>query len=165
MSTALVAQDSATLFQMLDTQHEDWIIARAMEIIESRVFCRSDALTGPDLVKAFLRAKLNGERREVFAAIFLNSSHRVLAYEALFWGTIDQSAVYPRVVVTKALEHNAAALILAHNHPSGITKPSTADKVLTTQLKTALALVDVRVLDHMIVGEGPPYSMAEHGLI
>jgi len=71
MSTALVAQDSATLFQMLDTQHEDWIIARAMEIIESRVFCRSDALTGPDLVKAFLRAKLNGERREVFAAIFL----------------------------------------------------------------------------------------------
>ena len=100
MSTALVAQDSATLFQMLDTQHEDWIIARAMEIIESRVFCHSDALTGPDLVKAFLRAKLNGERREVFAAIFLNSSHRVLAYEALFWGTIDQSAVYPRVVVT-----------------------------------------------------------------
>ena len=139
MSTALVAQDSATLFQMLDTQHEDWIIARAMEIIEGRVFCHSDALTGPDLVKAFLRAKLNGERREVFAAIFLNSSHRVLAYEALFWGTIDQ--------------------------PPVITKPSTADKVLTTQLKTALALVDVRVLDHMIVGEGPPYSMAEHGLI
>ena len=165
MSTALVAQDSATLFQMLDTQHEDWIIARAMEIIESRVFCRSDALTGPDLVKAFLRAKLNGERREVFAAIFLNSSHRVLAYEALFWGTIDQSAVYPRVVVTKALEHNAAALILAHNHPSGITEPSAADKLLTTQLKTALALVDVRVLDHLIVGAGPPYSMAEHGLI
>ena len=165
MSTALVAQDSAALFQMLDTQHEDWIIARAMEIIESRVFCRSDALTGPDLVKAFLRAKLNGERREVFAAIFLNSSHRVLAYEALFWGTIDQSAVYPRVVVTKALEHNAAALILAHNHPSGITEPSAAAKVLTTQLQGALALGDVRVLDHVIVGKGSPYSFAEAGLL
>ena len=163
MSTALVAQDSAALFQMLDTQHEDWIIARAMEIIESRVFCRSDALTGPDLVKAFLRAKLNGERREVFAAIFLNSSHRVLAYEALFWGTIDQSAVYPRVVVTKALEHNAAALILAHNHPSGVAEPSQADRQLTQRLKEALALIDVRVLDHFIVGEGEPLSMAEAG--
>ena len=165
MSTAFIAQDGAALFCMLDTQHEDWIIERAMQIIEGRFFRHGDYLTNPATVKTFLRVKLNGERREVFAVVFLDASHRALAYEVLFQGTIDQTSVYPRVVLTKALEHNAAALILAHNHPSGMTEPSFADRALTDRLKRALALVDVRVLDHIIVGEGPPYSMAEHGLI
>ena len=89
--------------------------------------------------------------------------HRVLAFEALFHGTIDGASVYPRQVVKRALAHNAAAVILTHNHPSGIAEPSQADRLLTTRLKDALALIDVRVLDHFIVGDGEPLSMAEYG--
>ncbi|TWI57598.1 DNA repair protein RadC [Pseudomonas duriflava] len=124
---------------------------------------RDSALENPQAVKDYLKAHLRHEPHEIFGCLFLDSKHRVLAFEALFHGTIDGASVYPRQVVKRALAHNAAALILTHNHPSGIAEPSQADRVLTHRLKEALALIDVRVLDHFIVGEGEPLSMAEYG--
>lgn len=124
---------------------------------------RESALESPQAVRDFLKAKLRHELHEVFACLFLDTKHRVLAFEILFYGTIDGASVYPRQVVKRALANNAAALILTHNHPSGIAEPSQADKVLTERLKEALALVDVRVLDHFIVGDGEPLSMVENG--
>ena len=124
---------------------------------------RESALESPQAVRDFLKAKLRHELHEVFACLFLDTKHRVLAFEILFYGTIDGASVYPRQVVKRALANNAAALILTHNHPSGVAEPSQADKVLTERLKEALALVDVRVLDHFIVGDGEPLSMVENG--
>ncbi|QEY59857.1 JAB domain-containing protein [Pseudomonas sp. C27(2019)] len=124
---------------------------------------RDSALESPQAVRDFLKAKLRHELHEVFACLFLDTKHRVLAFEVLFYGTIDGASVYPRQVVKRALANNAAALILTHNHPSGVSEPSQADKVLTERLKEALALVDVRVLDHFIVGDGEPLSMVENG--
>ena len=124
---------------------------------------RDSVLESPRAVRDYLKALLRHEPHEVFGCLFLDSKHRVLAFEALFHGTIDNASVYPRQVVKRAMAHNAAALILCHNHPSGIAEPSQADRVLTRRLKEALELVDVRVLDHFIVGEGDPLSMAEHG--
>ena len=124
---------------------------------------RDSALESPQAVRDYLKAQLRHEHHEVFGCLFLDSKHRVLAYEALFRGTIDGASVYPRQVVKRALAHNAAALILTHNHPSGVAEPSQADRVLTARLKDALALVDIRVLDHFIVGDGEPLSMAERG--
>ncbi len=116
-------------------------------------------------VKHYVSAKLRHQRREVFAAIFLDTQHRLLAFEELFHGTIDAAAVYPREVVVRALKHNAAAVIFAHNHPSGIAEPSQSDMALTRSLQQALGLVDIRTLDHLIVGEGEVYAFAEHGRI
>ncbi|HTO17853.1 MAG TPA: DNA repair protein RadC [Pseudomonas sp.] len=124
---------------------------------------RDSALESPQAVRDYLKAQLRHEHHEVFGCLFLDSKHRVLAYEALFRGTIDGASVYPRQVVKRALAHNAAALILTHNHPSGVAEPSQADRLLTERLKDALALVDIRVLDHFIVGDGEPLSMAERG--
>lgn len=124
---------------------------------------RDSALESPQAVRDFLKAKLRHELHEVFACLFLDTKHRVLAFEILFYGTIDGASVYPRQVVKRALANNAAALILTHNHPSGVAEPSQADKILTERLKEALALVDVRVLDHFIVGDGEPLSMVENG--
>lgn len=126
---------------------------------------RGCALQSPQAVRDYLKALLRHEPHEVFACLFLDAKHRVLAFEALFQGSIDSASVYPRQVVKRALAHNAAALILAHNHPSGVAEPSQADRLLTQRLKDALALIEVRVLDHFIVGEGEPLSMAEHGWI
>lgn len=126
---------------------------------------RDSALESPQAVRDFLKARLRHEAHEVFACLFLDGRHRVLAFEVLFHGSIDSASVYPRQVVKRALAHNAAALILSHNHPSGITEPSQADRMLTQRLKDALALVDVRVLDHFIVGDGEPLSMAEMGWV
>ncbi|GBL58791.1 DNA repair protein RadC [Pseudomonas citronellolis] len=126
---------------------------------------RDSALESPQAVRDFLKARLRHEAHEVFACLFLDGRHRVLAFEVLFHGSIDSASVYPRQVVKRALAHNAAALILSHNHPSGITEPSQADRRLTQRLKDALALVDVRVLDHFIVGDGEPLSMAEMGWV
>ena len=116
-------------------------------------------------VRDYLRMKLVVEPNEVFAVVFLDSQHQVLAYEPLFKGTVDQTSVYPRVVVQRALALNASALILAHQHPSGVTEPSAADRALTDRLQTALALVDIRVVDHFVIGKGTPYSFAESGLL
>ncbi|WP_028080378.1 RadC family protein [Solimonas soli] len=122
-----------------------------------------EALTDPAAAGRFLRARLCDLDHEVFAALFLDAQHRVLAFEVLARGTIDGAAVYPREVVKAALRHRAAALIFAHNHPSGAVEPSAADRALTERLRQALATVDVRVLDHLVIGEGTPASFAARG--
>lgn len=124
-----------------------------------------DAMSSPNSVRDFLRLTLQSKKHEIFVAIFLDAQNRTIAAEELFTGTLTQTSVYPREVVKRALHHNAAALIFAHNHPSGIAEPSHADEVLTQSLKQALALVDVKVLDHFIVGSGAAMSFAERGLI
>lgn len=126
---------------------------------------RDSALESPQQVRDYLKARLRHEPHEIFGCLFLDTRHRVLAFEALFHGTIDGASVYPRQVVKRALAHNAAAVILTHNHPSGIAEPSQADRLLTTRLKDALALVDVRVIDHFIVGDGEPVSLHELGCL
>jgi DNA repair protein RadC len=126
---------------------------------------RESALTSPDLTRRYLISHLRGHAHEVFACLFLDNQHRIIQFEELFRGTIDGASVYPREVVKKALAFNAAAVIFAHNHPSGIAEPSEADKHITRRLKQALSLLDIRVLDHFIIGDGEPFSFAEHGLI
>jgi DNA repair protein RadC len=122
-------------------------------------------LTSSQASKDFLISQLRNETQEVFAVLFLNNQHQVITFKRLFYGTINASAVYPRVVVEKAIKHHASAVILAHNHPSGIAEASFADKNITQQLSQALALIDIRVLDHMIVAGHQCYSFAEHGLL
>ncbi|MFT5482726.1 MAG: DNA repair protein RadC [Halieaceae bacterium] len=124
-----------------------------------------EALTRPEMTKKFLVRRLRGSRREIFCCMFLSSQHHMLACEDLFMGTIDGAAVYPREVVVRALHHNAAAVIFAHNHPSGVAEPSQADLRITRRLTEALGLVDIRVLDHVIVGDAEPLSFAENGLL
>ncbi len=126
---------------------------------------QADALNSPAAVRNYLRLALAGRQHEVFCGVFLDSQNRVLAVEELFHGTLTQASVYPREVVKRALAHNAAGLILAHNHPSGVAEPSRADESLTSTLKSALALVDIRVLDHFIVGNDTITSFAERGLL
>ncbi|MDF3932478.1 RadC family protein [Pseudomonas citronellolis] len=126
---------------------------------------RDSALESPQAVRDYLKSRLRHEAHEVFGCLFLDGRHRALAFEVLFHGSIDTTSVYPRQVVKRALANNAAALILTHNHPSGISEPSEADRQITRRLKDALALVDVRVLDHFIVGDGEPLSMAERGWV
>jgi DNA repair protein RadC len=126
---------------------------------------RNDALQSVADTRRYLTAKLRHQAHEVFACLFLDNRHRVICFEELFHGTIDGASVHPRQVVKRALYHNAAALILAHNHPSGIAEPSQADEQITLRLKEALALIDVRVLDHFIIGEGQVVSFAERGLL
>ena len=124
-----------------------------------------DALNSPKAVRDYLCLKLAGREYEVFAGIFLDAQNRVLAVEELFRGTLSQTSVFPREVVKRALHHNAAGVIFAHNHPSGLAEPSGADEALTAALKKSLALVDVKVLDHFIVGSGAIMSFAERGLL
>lgn len=124
-----------------------------------------ESFDSPMTAKNYVQLLLAARPYEVFAAAFLDAQHRLIAMEELFRGTLTHTAVYPREVVTRALHHNAAAVVLAHNHPSGCMEPSRADETLTRTLKAALALIDVRVLDHMIVGKGEALSMAEHALI
>ncbi|WP_235813903.1 RadC family protein, partial [Pseudomonas ficuserectae] len=126
---------------------------------------RDSALENPTQVRNYLKAQLRHEQHEVFACLFLDNKHRVMTFEILFRGTINASYVHPRQVVKRAMAHNAASLILCHNHPSGITTPSRSDIDLTKRLKEALMLVDVHVLDHVIVGDGEPLSMVERGLM
>ena len=163
---SLVANDSCVEPRFAPaSQSDDWIIRQAIALLEQRVFKAGPLLDQPQAVKDYLRLKLVAEPNEVFAIVFMNSQHRVLAYEPMFKGTLDSTAVYPRVVVQRALELNAGAVIFSHQHPSGCTEPSSADRVLTDRLKAALALIDVRVLDHIIVGQGTPYSFAESSLL
>lgn len=124
-----------------------------------------DALNSPRAVKDYLQLLLRGRQQEVFVVLLLDAQHRVIASEELFHGTLTQTSVYPREVVKRALHHNAAAAIIAHNHPSGIAEPSQSDQLLTDALKQALALVDVRVLDHFIVAGAGCLSFAEKGLL
>jgi DNA repair protein RadC len=125
---------------------------------------RGDALCSPDDTRNYLAAELQACVHEVFACLFLDNRNRVLTFEKMFYGTIDGASVYPREVVRRAIDNNAAAVIFAHNHPSGVAEPSSADRQITHRLKDALALIDVRVLDHMIIGD-EVVSFAERGIL
>ncbi len=129
------------------------------------VLRRGHVLTSPDVTRAYLSAQLRGYDHEVFACLFLDNQHRMIELEELFKGTLDGAAVYPREVAKRALFHNAAAVIFAHNHPSGVNEPSAADKYITEKLVQALGLLNIRVLDHFIIADGRPYSFAEQGLL
>jgi len=124
---------------------------------------KGNAFQNPQMVKDYLCSELRHRQREIFGVLLLDNQHRMLDYRELFQGTIDGASVYPREVVKLALSHNAAAVILAHNHPSGIAEPSQADRRITERLQQALQLVDIRVLDHMVVGDGEVASFAERG--
>lgn len=160
-----VIDSSVPASSILAIQREDRVIQQAIALLERRIFKAGATLCSPWSVCDYLRLKLIPEPNEVFAVVFLNNQHQVLAYEPLFRGTVDGAAVYPRVVVQRALALNATALILAHQHPSGSTQPSPDDRQITERLKRALETVDVRVLDHFIIGKGPAYSFAEAGLL
>ena len=144
---------------------DDRTIARALRILERRACDLGPSLGDVATCGAFFRLRLGGEEREHFEAAFLNTRHKLIAVERLFSGTLDGAEVHPRVVVQRALALNAAAVLLAHNHPSGHTEPSAADRALTTRLKSALGLVDVRLLDHFVVTAGEAVSMAARGLM
>ena len=126
---------------------------------------KQDAMQNPNQVKRYVQSRLMDKPNEVFAAIFLDNQHHVLAFEELFFGTINSSSVHPRVVIQRSLFHNAAAVIVAHNHPSGVSEPSISDIDITKTLKTALAMVDVRLLDHLVVASHQVTSLAERGQI
>lgn len=126
---------------------------------------REGVVARPEDAQAYLATRLRGRQSEVFCALFLDTRHRVIACEDLFHGTIDGASVHPREVVRACLRHNAAALIVAHNHPSGVAEPSAADRSITRRLVEALALVDVRLLDHFVIGDGPAVSLASRGWI
>ena len=126
---------------------------------------RGDSIGDPDAAGRYFAQRLRGRPHEVFAALFLDTRHRILAFEELFQGSVDSAEVHPREVARRALAMNATALIVGHNHPSGCAEPSAADRAVTLRLKQALALVDVRLLDHFVIGDGPPQSMAARGWV
>jgi DNA repair protein RadC len=143
---------------------EDEIVEFATRIIDVR-FQRLEVLLNPSVTKSFLIMQLSMFEQEVFGCVYLDTRHRVICFEKLFYGTIDGASVHPREVVKNAMKNNAAAVILAHNHPSGVSEPSIADQKITQRLREALSLVDVRVLDHIIVGGTATTSFAEMGLL
>lgn len=143
---------------------EDEIIAAARHALDVKIK-RQGNLTSPADSKAFVSLRLGDLPHEVFAVVFVDAQHRVIEFREMFRGTLTQTSVYPREVVKEALQLNAAAVILAHNHPSGVPEPSRADEQLTNTLKSTLALVDVRVLDHLVVAGGQVVSFAERGLL
>ncbi len=145
--------------------HERAVIDAALTILGGYLRQPGAALQASDAVKKYLRLHLANEMRELFGVMFLDCQSRVIAFEVMFVGTLSQTSVYPREIVLAALRHDAAAVLLVHNHPSGSAQPSPADEHLTTTLKHALSFVDVRVLDHMIVGGAAVLSMAEQGLM
>ena len=150
--------------QALSDVEKASVIRLAFEILAAR-HAPGRYLSDPQDTRRYLQLALEHHKTEVFGVIFLDSRHRVLVFDELFFGTIDGTAVYPRVVAQRALELNAAAVILTHNHPSGVAEPSRADELLTQRLKDALALVEVRVLDHIIVTNVETTSFAERGLL
>ena len=140
------------------------VIAQGLAILSRRMRA-NDQLSSPDSVRDYLRMSLSGREHEVFVVVLLDSQHRVLRCEEMFRGTLTQTSVYPREVVKTALAANAASVIFAHNHPSGASEPSQADELLTRELKAALALVDVKVLDHFVIAGAQSLSFAERGLL
>jgi DNA repair protein RadC len=156
----LSRQLSAVLF----SQDANDVIGAAMRVLGERARFQ-DALSSPASVRDYLRLALTGKEREEFWCVYLDAQNRVIAFESLFAGTLTQTSVYPREVVKYSLAHNAAAVIFAHNHPSGVAEPSRADELLTQSLKQALELVDIKVLDHFIVAGVAGISFAERGLL
>ena len=155
---------SRQLAAVLVSQEADQVIGAAMQILRERAK-NQDALRSPGAVRDYLRLALTGKEREEFWCVYLDAQNRVIAFESLFFGTLTQTSVYPREVVKYSLAHNAAAVIFAHNHPSGVAEPSRADEMLTQSLKQALALVDIKVLDHFIIAGTAALSFAERGLL
>lgn len=151
--------------QVFSYKTAEEVINAAKDIMESMMAQRDVLLTSPDLVRQYLSVRLGSAEREIFCVLFLDNQHRLILAEDLFMGTIDGASVYPREVVKAALKHNACAVILAHNHPSGVLEPSAADRRITERLQQALALVDVRVLDHLVVSGTGAVSFAERGFI
>lgn len=141
------------------------VVNRALSILGAYMRTARDVFDSPDAVKSYLRLQLDGEPVEYFGVLYLDGQNRGLAFERHFTGTLTYTSVHPREIVAAALRHGAAGVVLAHNHPSGNIRPSRADEALTQTLKQALALVDVRVLDHVIVGGGAALSMAEQGMV
>ncbi len=144
---------------------EDGVIQKALDILASRIRKAESFLNSPGAVRDFLRIKMTGLEHEVFSIVFLNAQHGVIAVEEMFRGTLSQTTVYPREILKRVMHHNAAAVILAHNHPSGLAEPSHADKNLTETLRKTFSLIDVTVLDHFIVAGGECISFAERGLL
>ncbi|HDX0901825.1 TPA: DNA repair protein RadC [Stenotrophomonas maltophilia] len=144
---------------------EEAAVRRALRILEKRMNTAGPLLNDPDVAGKFFRLRLGGETREHFEVAFLDTRHQLIAVERLFSGSIDGAQIHPRIVVQRALAQNAAAVLLAHNHPSGCCEPSTADRAVTSRLKDALALMDVRVLDHLVVSAGQSVSMARRGYL
>ena len=143
---------------------QEQTIKRALKILDARMR-DAPVLSAPGPVRDYLRVLLHDRQHEVFVCVFLDAQHRVIACEELFRGTLTQTSVYPREVIKAALAHNAAAVIFAHNHPSGVAEPSRADEMLTQSLKQALALLDIRALDHFVVAGSQIVSFAERGLL
>ena len=143
---------------------EDCIVAQAVEILERRLE-RGAAMTDPTIAGQFCAGKIRHYEREVFGVLFLDNRHRLLAFEIMFYGTIDGAEVHPREVARAALRHNCAAIIVTHNHPSGSTEPSAADRAVTLRLRDALAMLEIRLLDHFIIGDGPAMSLAARGWV
>lgn len=144
----------------------DKLIATALQCLEERLtYATGEKFLSSRAVCEYLRLQLAQEKNEVFAALFMDNHHRLIAFEKLFHGTINEAVVYPRCVVQKSLEHNAAVIIVAHNHPSGIALPSGADENVTKDLKKILEIISVKMLDHIIIANKDTYSFAEHGLI
>jgi DNA repair protein RadC len=149
----------------VSNNNDDTVIAQALAILAVRLRKPGALLNSPGAVRDYLRLVLSEKEHEVFVVALLDAQNRVLATEELFRGTLTQTSVYPREVLKTALRHNAAAVIFAHNHPSGVAEPSRADELLTANLKQALGLVDIKVLDHFIVAGASSLSFAERGLI
>lgn len=145
------------------TDSEEKIVAHAIEILSNNLRKHGDVLTAPSVVKRYLTLRLADLEREIFGVLLLNAKNELTATEDLFLGTLLQTTVHPREIVKKVLHHNAASVICYHNHPSCSPKPSEADRRLTTTLQQTLELIDVRLLDHIVVGGLQTYSFAEHG--
>lgn len=157
-----IIRDSAGNYHIKGATERD-ILDLAAKILQAKKLTDRDIFSNPKDVKRFLQTALGTREHEVFAALFLDNKHRLIEYEVLFTGTIDQAAIHPREVVKRALQLNAAALIVSHNHPSGDTNPSDSDLRITNRLKDALNLVDMRLLDHIIVSGERAMSLAERG--
>lgn len=144
---------------------QEQIISAAYRVLVSKWLPKGAKLTCPTRVREYLTMHLSEKEHEVFCVLFLDSQHRAISFDEMFQGTINSASVYPREVVKRALQHNAGAVILAHNHPSGDPEPSDADRRITDRLKEALGLIDVQVLDHFVIGQEPAISFAERGYI
>ena len=163
MSQTIRSQNPAP-YSVNPTADEDSVIARALEILRGRM-ATGPVFDSPRAVRDYLQLKTAEYDHEVFSVVFLDAQHRVIEFREMFHGTLSQAAVYPREIVRAALQLNAAAVILSHNHPSGVAEPSRADEHLTAGIKSALALVDARVLDHIVTGRASSVSFAERGLL
>lgn len=164
---ALLEADCARFCRGLGLGEAKYILLQATLEMSRRYLAekmtRGDTLSSPTDTHRFLVAKMRDYRQEVFACLYLDTRHRVISFDEMFHGTINMATVHPREIVQRALKHNASAVILAHNHPSGVAEPSRADRDITTQLQKALALIEVRVLDHIVIGDGTTVSFAERG--